>query len=93
MASGNTATLAACPGSAARADLDCAMAAYEAARRTDRSPALADGHAQALICAGHLAGDADLGRQALAAAGAAPPDRAALLGRRARSLIATGAAR
>ncbi len=62
---------AACPGSSALGDLDCALAAYAAARRTDRNPALADGHAQALICAGHLSANPGYGRQALDAAAAA----------------------
>lgn len=85
---------AACPGSAAMADLDCALTAYAAARRTDRNPVLAAGHAQALICAGHLSGGAghlsgrrDYGSEALEAAGTAPPDRAPLLRARAQSLI------
>lgn len=78
---------AACPGSAAAADLDCAIASYAAARRTNPSPALADGHAQALICAGYLSESTALGRRALEAAAAAPPDRAPLLRARAQSLI------
>lgn len=83
---------AACPGSAALSDLDCARAAYAAARRTDRNPLLAAGHAQALICAGHLSANRDYGSQALGAAAAAPPDRAPLLRARAQSLM-NGAAR
>lgn len=80
---------AACPGSGALGDLDCALAAYVAARRTDHTPALAAGEAQAAICTGHLAPDraATLGRRALEAAAASPPDRAGLLRARAQPLI------
>ena len=84
---------AACPGIAQRAALLCASDGYEAARRGDASPALAAAHAQALICAGHLSepdSAARLGRAALAAAAAAPADRALLLRSRAQALI-TGA--
>ena len=81
------APLGACPGSAALGDLTCALDAYAAARRTDHSPVLAAGHAQALICVGHLSANRDLGRRALEAAAAAPPDRAPLLRARAQTLI------
>ncbi len=81
---------AACPGLSARGDLDCAVAAYHAARRTNGGPALAAGHAQALICAGYLSANVDhprFGREALAAARAAGSE---LLTTRAQALIDGG---
>jgi hypothetical protein len=87
---------AACPGSASRAVLDCAVASYAAARRTDPNPAFAAGHAQALICAGNLSASArfgEFGQAALRAAQSAPPDRAPLLRARAQALIDQGTPR
>lgn len=76
---------AACPGLSARGELDCAIAAYHAARAANPSPALAAGHAQALICAGYLSTEpARFGRDALAAARAA---NSPLLTARAQVLI------
>ncbi len=82
---------AACPGSAARPMLDCAVQSYAAARHGHDHPTLAAGHAQALICAANLSPNVNssaFAREALAAAEAAPADRAPLLRARARALIA-----
>ena len=78
---------AACPGLSARGDLDCALDAYHAARRISANPALAAGHAQALICAGYLSANADHPRFGRAALEAAQAAGSTLLTTRAQALI------